>query len=130
MAMSPGMLTPTYWSPLRPQGITTVHPIKAEKATIEAMMDDENDDDIVEIVEEPQRSSTYGQYLEPPKPHRLMLISPPSSPPIGWTSFEEDGPVINYELIAALASMGNEDEAEVELYPGSDAAPKLVVKCT
>ena len=71
----------------------------------------------------------FGQYLEVPKPNRMFLISPPSSPPVGWEPIEEDGPVINYELLAAIATLASEEEAIVELCPGSDTTPQLIVKC-
>jgi hypothetical protein len=44
-------------------------------------------------------------YLEPPKNTKTFLISPPSSPPIGWEQNFEDPPVINYDLLAALTKL-------------------------
>ncbi|XP_065199326.1 calcipressin-1-like [Sycon ciliatum] len=67
------------------------------------------------------------QRLAPPKPKKLMLISPPSSPPDGWEQAPENNPAINYELVAALAGM-SDDAGEIELQAETAQAPKLVVQ--
>lgn len=64
-------------------------------------------------------------HLRPPTPPRQFLISPPASPPVGWEPSEEQQPCINYDIIAALASMAP-GEAH-ELHPPSDAQPAIVV---
>lgn len=56
-----------------------------------------------------------------------MLISPPSSPPDDWQPVPESNPVINYELVAALAALVDDTE-EVELQPETNNTPRLVLQ--
>ena len=44
-------------------------------------------------------------HLQLPAPHKQYLISPPASPPVDWEPCFEKKPVINYELLAALAQL-------------------------
>lgn len=51
------------------------------------------------------RGANPEPFLRPPEPEKLFLISPPSSPPVGWEQKVEDPPVVDLNLIAALAQL-------------------------
>ncbi|XP_037948573.1 protein sarah [Teleopsis dalmanni] len=63
--------------------------------------------------------------LQPPAPVKQFLISPPASPPAGWEPREENEPLVNHDLLAALASL-TPGEAH-ELHPQSDDQPAIIV---
>lgn len=63
--------------------------------------------------------------LQPPAPFRQYLISPPSSPPVGWEPREEGEPMVNQDLLAALASL-NPGESH-ELHAPTPTQPAIVV---
>ena len=43
--------------------------------------------------------------LSLPDKGKQFLISPPASPPVGWEPIEENAPVIDYNLIAAMSRL-------------------------
>nr|SVE73876.1 EOG090X0FJX [Daphnia atkinsoni] len=65
------------------------------------------------------------QFLQIPPPVRQFLISPPASPPVGWAPAPESGPVVNFDLLSAIASLGPGDKHE--LLPATDNQPGIVV---
>ena len=44
-------------------------------------------------------------YLHVPPLEKQFLISPPASPPVGWEQPKEDKPVVDYDLLTAMASL-------------------------
>ncbi|XP_002168620.3 calcipressin-1 [Hydra vulgaris] len=65
-------------------------------------------------------------YLALPKAEKLFLISPPSSPPVGWEPVEEPIPVVNYDLISAVAHLEIPGKP-VELVSQTSLTPSIVV---
>ncbi|XP_054731912.1 protein sarah [Anastrepha obliqua] len=63
--------------------------------------------------------------LQPPAPVKQFLISPPASPPAGWEPREENEPLVNHDLLAALASLTPGESHE--LHPQSEDQPGIIV---
>lgn len=63
--------------------------------------------------------------LRPPAPVKQFLISPPSSPPIGWEPREENEPLVNHDLLAALASLTPGESHE--LHAPTPTQPAIIV---
>lgn len=69
----------------------------------------------------PVKNST----LQLPKPFKQFLISPPASPPVDWEPRPEGEPIINQDLLAALASLT--PGTAHELHPPSPGQPSIIV---
>lgn len=63
--------------------------------------------------------------LQPPAPFKQFLISPPASPPAGWEPREEGEPLVNHDLLAALATLTPGESHE--LLAQTDSKPGIYI---
>lgn len=63
--------------------------------------------------------------LQPPPLTKQFLISPPASPPAGWEPREENEPLVNHDLLAALANLTPGESHEV--HPQTESQPAIIV---
>ncbi|CAF1342904.1 unnamed protein product [Adineta steineri] len=73
------------------------------------------------------RGANPDTYLRPPEPEKLFLISPPASPPIGWEQKLEDPPVVDLNLIAAIAQLQPNQPHELLSNEHGSKAPAIVI---
>lgn len=71
-------------------------------------------------------------HLRPPSPERQFLISPPASPPVGWTQIREASPnrrtLVPCDLISALANLTpGQDHELYKGTPGPTGLPTIIV---
>ncbi|RMX39718.1 hypothetical protein pdam_00008041 [Pocillopora damicornis] len=82
--------------------------------------------DVFEDQETKRRSSlNNNSNLKPPPQTKQFLISPPASPPVGWEQTLESHPVINYDLLAAVATLDTSQPCQ--LHKSVEDAPSIVV---
>jgi len=65
-------------------------------------------------------------FLQPPPLEKQFLISPPCSPPVGWEQPREGNPVVDYDLLAALAQLAPGEDHEVQA--STSVTPSIVVQ--
>jgi hypothetical protein len=69
------------------------------------------------------RGGNSETYLRPPEPDKLFLISPPVSPPVGWEQKVEDPPVVDLNLLAAIAQLRPSKSTTVDDFRATQSFP-------
>lgn len=73
------------------------------------------------------RGANPEAYLRPPEPEKLFLISPPCSPPVGWEQKVEDPPIVDLNLIAAIAQLQPNESHELLARDHATNAPSIII---
>lgn len=58
--------------------------------------------------------------LHPPPPVKQFVISPPASPPVNWKPTTEASPVVNHELLTAIARLKPNQPFEAHVATGDE----------
>jgi len=74
---------------------------------------------------------TIDNHLRPPSPEKQFLISPPASPPVGWTQVRESEPnrqtLAPFDLISALANLTPGQDHELYRGVPGQGIPTIIV---
>lgn len=116
----------SYLKSFRRVRVTYESPLDAVHARIQLHETELQGKTVKVYFSQPQENpASNSPHLHPPKPDKQFLISPPASPPVGWEPIPEAEPVINYDLLAAIATLAPGQAHE--LHPQSDNHPGIVV---
>lgn len=74
----------------------------------------------------PYNAGVKMDYLAIPKLTKQFLISPPASPPTDWEPVHEGAPVIDVQLISAIANLVPGKVHEI--HPGNENQPGIFVE--
>lgn len=73
------------------------------------------------------RGASTETHLRPPEAEKLFLISPPVSPPVGWEQKIEDPPIVDLNLIAAMAQLQPNEPHELLTGERGTNTPSIVI---
>lgn len=94
-------------------------PMNSDSSDENVMMDGMHDKS-----DEPDEARS--SFLTVPKLTKQFLISPPASPPVGWEPIHEGSPVIDVQLITAIANLVPGKMHEI--HSGNDSQPGIFVE--